>query len=299
MLSQGVLRAIPNLEYPFIVKVDASRSGIGALLLQETGDGERCVVEFASKCFNETEKRYPTIEQEAYAVVFAILRWQHYLLGKHFELETDHKPLVWLQSKKDCRGKLGRWALRLEEFDFSIRHVAGKDNADADLLSRAFASSVPGVSAITLEAQMADPKLLKAKERNPELFVEKEGLLYFEEEPGKLRLCVTEGEKEALWKSLHDRLGHRGPEKVIHDLRSRFYWPGLRSDVKSFAKGCWSCSLCKDFLPGPTRAPMVTGNYSALDPMDKVSIDVMGPLEGAKDGSRYLLVFQDCFSKWV
>ena len=90
MSSSPVIR-IADLSKQFIVKTDASMYGIGAVLQQEE-NGQRFVIEYASKAFNDCQKRYSTIEQEATAILFAIEHWQHYLLGKKFLLETDHKP---------------------------------------------------------------------------------------------------------------------------------------------------------------------------------------------------------------
>src|SRR5699024_11925949 len=64
----------------FIVRTDASGFGMGAVLLQEV-DGHRRIIEYASKQFTETQKRYPTIEQEATAILWALIKWQHFLLG--------------------------------------------------------------------------------------------------------------------------------------------------------------------------------------------------------------------------
>ena len=109
---------------------------MGAVLSQEI-NGERKVIEFLSKSFTDTERRYSTIEKEATAILVALEKWQHYLLGREVTVETDHKPLIWLMSKKNCGGKLGRMALRLQEFHIKgIEHVKGEENLLADTLSR-------------------------------------------------------------------------------------------------------------------------------------------------------------------
>ena len=84
MSSEPVVR-LPDLNVPFIVKTDACDTGMGAVLLQEI-DGQRHVIEFASKQFNETQLRYPIIEKEATAIMFALNKWEHYLLGTKFKI---------------------------------------------------------------------------------------------------------------------------------------------------------------------------------------------------------------------
>ena len=91
---------LPNLNYPFIVASEASNIATGAVLLQEV-EGQRRIIDFMSMAFNETEKRYSTIEREATAILWALEKWEHFLIGKRFKIETDHRPLQWLKTKID------------------------------------------------------------------------------------------------------------------------------------------------------------------------------------------------------
>ncbi len=59
-----------------------------------------------------------------------------YLLGKAFQVVTDHQSLTWLQGLKEPKGRLARWILTLEEYDFAIIHHPGRENSNADALSR-------------------------------------------------------------------------------------------------------------------------------------------------------------------
>ena len=93
MLDRPVVH-LPDFSKPFIVKTDASDNGMGAVLQQDHED-QRVVIEYASKTFNKTQERYATIEKEATALMWALNKWEHYLLGGEFELETDHRPLEW------------------------------------------------------------------------------------------------------------------------------------------------------------------------------------------------------------
>lgn len=79
---------------------------------------------------------YSTIEKELLAIVWATSQFRHYLYGRKFTLNTDHKPLVWLSSLKEPNSKLIRWKIKLNEYEFNICHVQGKDNKVADALSR-------------------------------------------------------------------------------------------------------------------------------------------------------------------
>lgn len=117
------------------LRTDASQVGLGAMLYQKL-EGRDCPVSFVSKAFTPTEKRWSTIEQEAFAAYYAVISFTHFLLGHHFYLETDHRNLVYLY--RASAPKLIRWRLRLQEFDYTVVHIPGTDNVVADALSRCF-----------------------------------------------------------------------------------------------------------------------------------------------------------------
>ncbi len=79
---------------------------------------------------------WPTIEQECYAIVEAVDKWDKYLRGKEFILETDHEPLVNLTNKEQFNKRCDRWRLKLAEYRFQVKHIQGKKNNMADYLSR-------------------------------------------------------------------------------------------------------------------------------------------------------------------
>ena len=82
-----------NYDYPLRVRTDASVDGCGAMLFQVI-DGREIPVAYLSKTFSETERNWSTMEQETYGVFWAIITWEHYLLGHEFEVETDHKNIL-------------------------------------------------------------------------------------------------------------------------------------------------------------------------------------------------------------
>ena len=125
-----------NYDKKIYLRVDASTKGVGGMLFQLDEDENECPVVFVSKAFNGTEQNWSTIEQEAFAIVFAVKQLEHHLKGHQFTILTDHKNLVHMY--KSQTPKLVRWKLVLLEFDFIVEHIPGKENVIADTLSSIF-----------------------------------------------------------------------------------------------------------------------------------------------------------------
>lgn len=126
---------LPDLSKPFVLQTDASCQGIGAILLQEE-DGIKHPVACASKKLLPRERNYSTIEREALAIVWGVRKFENYLLGTHFYLETDHHPLQYLHQAKYQNSRIMRWALLLQPYRFTVHAIKGTDNVGADFLSR-------------------------------------------------------------------------------------------------------------------------------------------------------------------
>jgi transposase InsO family protein len=131
-LTSAPILAFPDFSQTFILDTDASQTGIGAVLSQ-VQEGRERVVAYASRTLSKAERRYCVTRRE---VVTYVQHFQNYLLGRRFELRTDHGSLTWLQGFKEPEGQLARWLERLQEFDFKIFHRRGKQHGNADALSR-------------------------------------------------------------------------------------------------------------------------------------------------------------------
>lgn len=135
-----LLTSPPILQYPdftkeFILTTDSSLHAIGSILSQGP-IGKDLPIAYASRTLNKAESNYSTIERELLAIVWAVKHFRPYLFGRKFKIVTDHKPLTWLFSIKDPGSRLVRWRLKLEEFDYEVIYKAGKNNTNADALSR-------------------------------------------------------------------------------------------------------------------------------------------------------------------
>ena len=134
-LTSSPILHLPDIEKPFILRTDASNSGLGAVLLQKHED-EVFPVAYASKKLLAREVNYSVIERECLAVVWAIRKFQRYLYGKEFTLQTDHEPLVYMQKARVVNSRVMRWALSLQPYNIKIEAIKSIENVGADYLSR-------------------------------------------------------------------------------------------------------------------------------------------------------------------
>jgi transposase InsO family protein len=316
---------IPNPNEKFTVSVDASDIGIGAVLSQPSG-----VIEYASRVLTTAERKYSTTEKECLAIVWALEKWRTYLLATEFIVKTDHKPLTWLMTTRDPRGRLARWALRLQEFNFTTQHIHGRDNYIPDALSRPcqetddLPKEVIPVNHLTVldeglaSHQQSDAvtqdvlRHLRAKTRpkptSPELrellrswnkLSETNGILVAEVEvhaslrPRRVPY-VPVGQRTGLLEMAHDRV-HLGRERVYDLLKRRVFWPQLRRDVEDFVRTCSQCQQYKNTANQTPPLQSITADEVAV----MWGLDIFGPLPTSRNGNRYILVMVDHFTRWV
>ena len=136
-LIQYPILSYPDYEKEFILITDASGRGLGAVLSQLNGDGKEIVIAYASRSLVQAEKNYPITDQECLAIMWAIEHFHKYLIGKKFMIITDHSALKTLKTAKiPTKGRRARWIMELQQYDFEIKHRSGKENSNADGLSR-------------------------------------------------------------------------------------------------------------------------------------------------------------------
>ena len=152
-LSGPTTLALYDPVAPTKISADASSYGLGAVLLQNIDNSWKPVA-FTSRSMSETERRYAQIEKEALATTWACEKFANFIVGMHFRIETDHKPLVPLLGTKHLDSlppRVLRFRLRLDRFSYDITHVPGKELYTADTLSRAPLSDQPSADSIALQ----------------------------------------------------------------------------------------------------------------------------------------------------
>jgi hypothetical protein len=144
LISAPILR-YPDFRKVFILATDASYYGFGATLSQLDSNNKEHPVAYASKSLKKEEMNYGATELECAAIVWAIEHFHKYLGATKFILITDHYALKWLRTAEP-KGRLGRWILKLQPYNFEIIHKPGRIHSNVDALSR-------------LQTQTKEPKL--------------------------------------------------------------------------------------------------------------------------------------------
>ena len=136
LLCNAPLLSTPDFDRSFVLQTDASERGVGAVLSQCDDEGMEHPVAYFSKKLLPREERYSTVEKECLAIRLGIQAFKVYLLGRQFEIQTDHRALVWLDRLKEHNARLTRWSLALQPYQFVVIHRPGQANGNADALSR-------------------------------------------------------------------------------------------------------------------------------------------------------------------
>ena len=133
---------------PLVIETDASNVAIAASLTQN-----RRPVAFFSRTLTPSERNHSAVEKEAHAIIEAIRKWRHYLLGRHFKLITDQRSVAFMYSSspksKIKNDKIQRWKIELSAFSYDVSYRPGTDNCVADTLSRNVCATIPGNEHLT------------------------------------------------------------------------------------------------------------------------------------------------------
>lgn len=301
-LCSAPLLSCPNYNLPFYVQCDASDVGIGAVLWQKHDEGEK-VIAYMSQKLTAGERKYSSTERECLAVLVAIEKFRLYIDGVRFTVITDHESLKWLMNLKDPTGRLGRWALKLQGFDYDIVHRKGKHNVVPDALSRA----INCVLAVTVEDKhkVWYEELYKLVQEDPTEsrdYQIRDGKLYRYQKlnQGLLsnwKLVIPPESKLEILKQNHDEVAHLGITKTVNRISENYFWKNMRDDIKDYVRSCVVCKASKPVTIN-TQAPM--GNQKIANyPFQTISMDFIGVLPRSKLGNTVLFVVSDWYSKFV
>lgn len=193
ILSPKILQ-YPDFDKQFCITTDASKLACGAVLSQDH-NGIQLPISFASRSFTQGESNKSVIEQELTAIHWAINFFKPYVYGKKFLVKSDHKPLTYLFSLKNPSSKLTRMRLDLEEFDFEIEYIKGKDNCGADALSRI---DFDQIKQISLQNKQIYQVITRSKSKKSEKPQTQEGKILTEQSEPKVYESLNHGSNKKL-----------------------------------------------------------------------------------------------------
>uniref|UniRef100_A0A3B1IBQ3 Gypsy retrotransposon integrase-like protein 1 n=1 Tax=Astyanax mexicanus TaxID=7994 RepID=A0A3B1IBQ3_ASTMX len=294
-VSAPVLRH-PDPSLPFVVEVDASETGVGAVLSQHSGMPPKlhpCA--FFSRKLTQAERNYDVGNRELLSMKAAFEEWRHWLEGAQhpFLVLTDHRNLEYLKTAKRLNSRQARWALFFTRFDFTVTYRPGSKNTKADALSRIHGPEpvqkneniLPSSIVIApIQWDIMD-EVLQAQQTDPSPSTCPAEKTYV---PSSVRNHLLH------WIHTTPSSGHPGIQRMTDLVSNKFWWPSLRNDVKNFVNDCSVCAQSKSprQLPAGHLEPLPIPNR----PWSHIGIDFITDLP-ASQGFTTILVIIDRFSK--
>lgn len=273
--------------------------------------------------FSDTQERWTTYEQEAYAIYQTFKRLKYMMIcGQCIHIFTDHKNLLFTFHPLSVEpalarhkiSKVTRWALYLSTFSYTIEHVSGDANVFADILTRwmkgyrsskcricrvkqrvpysgipdsPFANKFIWPDRAMIESAQSNSKFSKNRIKDGDGLYRKSGKIWIPNDDYELKLrllCIAHAGES----------GHRGIESTTDALKSEFDWDGIAEDVKEFVNDCMLCIIAKsgNRIPRPLSSGVHATNPGQILHFDYL---YLGQSSGEE---RYVLVLKDDLSSY-
>lgn len=304
MLCSRPILEIFDPDLPIHIYTDASIQGIGAILKQPQKNGEEKPCAYFSRKLNDSQKRKKAVYLECLAIKEAVKYWQHWLIGKKFKVFSDHKPLEKLNIKARTDEELGDLTYYLSQFNFEVIYSPGKDNLEADSLSRnpVLEPHVNQDEVLKIVNFIKLEDIQKDQEKNEIIKLHKTKLLlrdkvYTKRIGKKEKIILTEEFSKEIIKNIHYTYCHIGVKQLENKIKPFFTAKNLINNIKNI---CDNCEVC---LKNKTRTKFKYGLMSHLGPatypFEIVSIDTIGGFGGSRSTKTYLHILVDHFTRYA
>ncbi|GJZ00338.1 reverse transcriptase domain-containing protein [Tanacetum coccineum] len=222
-LCDAPILSLPNGIEDFVVYCDASNKGLSCVLMQRVK-----VIAYASRQLKIHAKNYTTHDLELGVVVFALKTWRHYLYGTKSVIYTDHKSLQHIFNQKELNMRQRRWIKLFSDYECEIHYHPGKANVVDDALS----------------VQTGERSRRKTSWLRRQMERKEDESLYFMDRicvplVGDMRMIILNEAHKSKYSV------HPGADKMYHDLRDMYWWPGMKRDIAIYVNKCLTCAKVK------------------------------------------------------
>lgn len=305
----------PNFQRDFYIRTDGSDSAIAGVLFQYDEDHLEYPIFFVSRKLTNTEQHYTVGEIEMLAIVFAITKFKYYILGRKFFIQSDNKALSSILNTRILNNRIYRYYLLIQNYDFEIQHISGKQNLVADIFSRLYSDKkykkffcINNNEQNSIKEMFTTKNIINCQKCNElgkvfnELktnnsfkgFTIRDNMLVKRVDYLYLIVLPKFKAKEILCE-LHNFYCHLGLKRLHMLFRERFVAKTDWKIAKKIVNTCWTCQLYKtknytSFHPGK---PIISNH-----PRDIIAVDFLEHLLPS-NGFKNILIILDCFSKLV
>lgn len=315
----------PDYRLPFHVDTTSSSVGTGAVLYQ-MAENKKKVIAYMSTKLNHLQKKYHPIERECLALIVALEKFRYYIQGNKVVVTTDQCSINWLKNCTDPTGRIARWALRLQAYDFELKSKTFSQRELVSILCReidmittpyAFAqaidknykSEIAIIDIINVtksqDAWYVDAYNSVTVDSNNKYFKIVDNILYHRFDKLKnpyeneWKICVPAENRIDVIKEQHDAIlaSHPGYFKTLHRIQIKYYWPKMAHQICEYVN---KCEICRTTKPSNVNVRTNMGKRRETDfPFRTLSVDFIGPMTMSKKQNQYIFVVIDNFTKFV
>ena len=306
-----------NVNEPITIQVDASKSGLGAAIIQC-----KRPVAMASKALDNTQANYAVIEKELLAICFGCKKFHNYIFGKEVTIETDHKPLVSIMTKPlhQLSARMQRMRMRLQNYNLNVTYIKGSEMYIADTLSRAHSNSTEpselfdkelSIASIGISQHMLHRIQEETKKDETLMCLIQQCKIGWPDNINDVKNCikpyttykneitttdnlVLKQNRIIIPKSLQREMLHRlhethqGVVKTKQLAKEYMHWPGMAQQIEDKIN---RCDLCQQFRNAQHNEPMISHKIPNT-PYDKLGVDLF------EINNKHFILVIDYYSKF-